>query len=326
MKLLSFRLIARTRVATGLTIVLVACGGQIEGGIDASGASPQTPPVEVAPAPTKAPPPPVPHEVTHTAPPPSALPACSGTSTGTCSLFLLVENTGGDDGTLPDGAAVALAVGLSDATSVALDGAYAYAADRNRGVVARVPIAGGPAESVASGANCERIEVDAANVYCRTPYSIVRFLKAGAPTVNLATPTTMSSFNMVLSDATIIFDDADTLKLVPVTGGAVTTVNGTVPHVAALGAFGNVAYVVNETQIWRVPLDGSASRIITLDGFYVSAGALVDASGVYWVDRRWTCLRESVRDPDPAVYGDLGERICKDARNEIRVVRAPLTF
>jgi hypothetical protein len=223
------------------------------------------------------------------------------------------------------GAPLAFADGLSDSTTVALDTAYVYAASSNQAAVARVPLAGGASSFVANGASCERLAVDDANIYCRTRFSIVRFSKTGAPTALLATTT--FAFNMVLSDSQLVFDDADKLKVVPVTGGAITTVDAGTPHFSGLGAYGNVAYLVNDfTEIRRVPLDGAGITIMALGGFYVVDRVLVDGSGLYWMDRRWTCLRESVRDPDPAVYGDAGQHTCEDARNEIRVVRAPLAF
>jgi hypothetical protein len=196
--------------------------------------------------------------------------------------------------------------------------------------VLRVPLSGGAASTAFdTAAPCESLALDDTSIYCQTTASISRFPKAGGtPTVLLELPSLLS---MVLADGTLyaLQYDASKLTRLSVDGAPLAPLDiGAAPRDRSFVVESGAAYVSvlagkTQRELRRIPLDGSAIGRLPATDFSL-AELTADATGLYWVDTRQTCLHSTTS--VPIGKGSGGGFTCHEYLFELRAMRAPLAF
>lgn len=199
--------------------------------------------------------------------------------------------------------------------------------------VSRVPVGGGSITKVADGVECAALVLDATYVYCRTATNLVRFPKSGGAPTSLLQAASGDNLLLLISDKLYVnryYGGKTDLVTVPAAGGLVEVVDlgGVSFTEAQIGAYGGALYlsqsIGDELRIRRLPVDGSASSAVTVPTFGNSTRLVIDASGVYWMDSRLTCLL--TRTYPSQGKADAGSIACLNGLDEILILRLPLVL
>jgi hypothetical protein len=165
--------------------------------------------------------------------------------------------------------------------------------------VVRIPRDGGTTTNVTK--SCISMAVDATAAYCRTNDALVRIPKNGEAPTKLADlvgqNTLFDGHQVVLVGSKLYLDGPDPTKLlvVPVDGGPTESLDlGPAKSQGDLTAYDGAIYSIDHDSkvLKRVPVDGSEPSTITLPTVAAGSAPVVDASGIYWIAYRSTCLIE----------------------------------
>jgi hypothetical protein len=208
--------------------------------------------------------------------------------------------------------------------ALAVDATHVYFAGST--TVSRVPVDGGPVSSLATGLACISLVLSDADVYCRTTDGVARIPKTGG---GGTTVLAAKGYHLALFESKMYVDNrvaATEVVTLPLAGGTPMIVPVGTSDIGNLHAFEGALYFRGPFAggIARAPLDGSAPSNVPLTGGFYGNDLAVDASGVFWVDRRWTCLLQSYT--RSTGRSDPGSSRCLKGLGELRVVRLPLVF
>jgi len=184
---------------------------------------------------------------------------------------------------------------------IALDRTSVYWTDPGARTVMRAPLAGGAAQTLASGSQYypQGIAVDGRAVYFGTGSDVMRVPLTGGASDTLATGQSASS--IAVDGANVYWTNwsADLVGAVmraPLSGGIPQTIASgqTVPHAITVDAH-NV-YWANDGNLMRVPMAGGSPEALVSNQTSIN-GIAVDGTNVYWTN--WA--------PNGAPAGQLGK-------------------
>ena len=180
-------------------------------------------------------------------------------------------------------------------TSMVVDGSNVYWVNQNDGSVAKVPIAGGTATTLAAGSgNAWQIAIDATNVYWSDSGSLkVSKVPLGGGSTTVLASGEINPVGIAVDGSNVYWTNyfGGTVRKAPIGGGSPTTLVSGQSNPTGMVVDATSVYWVNSPQngvgsaLMKAPLGGGSATLLSPAECGPSNGGIVlDGTSVYWVN------------------------------------------